>query len=332
MVVIGQGSEATIVSGDDTNRTIGDGTPVPGTIRPMLFYHGTAPTDQDRIDVKNFNLALDRIRLWWQREVPGFELRNLEEAELYKVWDDRAPRYRSNIGEYVARRVQGLGWPNRGDGFQPYIYLVLAPGLGGHAGSFNWPIDPATNIDQVGISILSDVTIYALRDTPTSGVLASEILRAGGWPKAAADPAVTPDAQTAAINHELIHAMGVGEHINTADIDITNEWNAGLRATLPDEARKRLLTPPWNIFFRSVTIGPELLKTKGYTDIEIAEELRITNEGLIATLASVRKEYLDTTNKLMSQLQDLKYTFEIKGKIVARLEARINAARRALST
>ena len=121
-----------------------------------------------------------------------------------------------------------------------YVYLALVRGMGGYAGGI-----PYTESGS-GYAMLGDIGIEALCSYPTPN--AASALLDDSWP----DNARSRDGQTAALLHELLHALGLSH---------PDAWPPAQRPNWSDT----IMGYWWNM--------PHFARTKGLTGREIERVL-----------------------------------------------------------
>ena len=122
-----------------------------------------------------------------------------------------------------------------------YIYLALVRGMGGYAGGLSYTESGS------GFAMLGDICIEALCSFPTPN--APSALLDYSWP----DNARSPTGQTAALLHELLHALGLHH---------PDAWPPAQRPNWSDT----IMGYWWNM--------PRFARTKGLTGREIERVLK----------------------------------------------------------
>ena len=125
-----------------------------------------------------------------------------------------------------------------------YIYLALVRGMGGYAGGLSYTESSS------GFAMLGDICIEALCSFPTPN--APSALLDHSWP----DNARSPTGQTAALLHELLHALGLHH---------PDAWPPAQRPNWSDT----IMGYWWNM--------PRFARTKGLTGREIERVLKWLN-------------------------------------------------------
>lgn len=176
--------------------------------------------------------AVQSVARWYQGEL-GLPFRHIAPLAVLAAGDEDL--YFSNPLEALALAVERNGWPNRAPGGRnmPYIYLGFLPGHGGYAGTVHWP-------GQVGLAGLGDACLHGIRGR------GRECLRIIGG-----DPVRSSiDGQRGAIAHEMVHALGWGEHTETPALDVTSwEYQFFPDCHLPKVVREFILSPSQAIYF-----------------------------------------------------------------------------------
>lgn len=166
----------------------------------------------------------------------GVPFRDARLCALVRVPSDLEARYVGDPLDTLAVTVERLGLPNRsaGGAYMPYIYIGFAPGCGGFAGTVH-------HLDQVGLAGLGDACLLALSGD-SQGCLAI----IGGSQRRASE-----SGQTGALAHELMHALGWGEHTDTPGLDLSSwEYETFPDCHLPEVIKSFYHEERQRVYFR----------------------------------------------------------------------------------
>ena len=189
----------------------------------------------------------------WPLEVPADRLSDSISAGRVWLDDVLGVELRWHALEHIESRIPISEWREQGiaalkreleERQKPltseYVYLALVRGMGGYAGGL-----PYTESGS-GYAMLGDICIEALCSYPAPN--AASALLDDSWP----DNARSRDGQTAALLHELLHALGLHH---------PDAWPPAQRPNWSDT----IMGYWWNM--------PHFARTKGLTGREIERVL-----------------------------------------------------------
>ena len=212
---------------------------ISGSIQPVILHDlngARAEAYKPAVAV-----AMRVVSEWYAAEL-GRPFKAIESTIALQVVNSRL--YLSNPLEALAQTVEATGLPNFGNGFMPYIYVGFFVGLGGFAGTVHWD-------RQAGLIGLSDACLTAISADQQACL---NII--GGSPMRC-----SVSGQHGAIAHELMHALGWGEHTDTPGLDLSSaEYQEFPNCHLPDVVKAHILRPPWNIFLGDLVSPVSILE------------------------------------------------------------------------
>ena len=228
---------------------------IPGSIQPVILHSFNIELAEKYSPY--VELALSAVKSWYRRELG----RPLKPFLPTIILSADSLVYPNDPLEALSRAVMYQEWPMFNVGFVPYIYIGFCVGAGGYAGSVHWD-------EQAGLCALGDACLTAISGD------SSECLSIIGGP----DQRCSIDGQTGAIAHELMHGLGLGEHTDTKDLDLSSaEYQEFPRCHLPKVVKDHIRKKPWNIFLTPIDFREawQLAKTTRQKLTVLAQKLEL---------------------------------------------------------